>query len=55
MTPEKCTAPLPGSPLDPVSPYKESDKETLKCRYSLKKLVLEKPKQEVKNQEMVQN
>lgn len=52
-TPEKCAVPLTGSPLSQVTPFIESQQsDRVKCRYSLAKLVLEKPKQVKKDQEM---
>ena len=45
-TPEKVISPITGSPLTPISPYVAQPKnEGARLKYSLDKLLLEKPKQ----------
>ena len=51
-TPEKCETLLACSPLTPISPFLPQKKDAVQCRYSLARLVLEKPKQVKKDKEM---
>ncbi|XP_028416713.1 uncharacterized protein LOC114540913 [Dendronephthya gigantea] len=51
-TPEKSVTPIAGSPLTPISPFVARAKETGPVKYSLERLLSEKPKDIKKDKEL---